>query len=433
LVAGDYGLENLEWNGLSEFLRLADSHDIELRPVSTLDYATLGPDDRLIVIYPTRELPAEQFAEFVVDGGRVLLFDDFGASTQILNRLDVERLPASSIPHNDHHLGRPGLPIFRPVGKHPLLVGVQEVVANHPSALRTSGGPILPFEDPSAGLVYDMRLGRGKVVVVGDASLLINHMLLVGDNRKFLGNALRYLCRDVEGECRPFLLVGDVSLTGEYAAQSDPRQDAAEWTEDALAAINRWVDRLSREVPPENALYYGSILLMIGVVVFVIIVFPWRRRRAVAPDVGPPSEVRPLSEFEWNLLRYRRGRRVNHALPMSILKAEFERLFFREVRGQEPIPQPESPRRAAFLKVCAQRYMDTYRGDLAGGARKRVSREVLALLRLFSGIPPRHRLFLDSEAHFSERELMGAWRRSRGILEVMGVDDEYEQRTRRAG
>ncbi len=433
LQAGDYGLENKEWNGLSDFVRLAASRDIELRPAAGIDYAKLTPQDRLVIVYPTREIEPDTLASFVVDGGKVLLLDDFGASTQLLGRLGIERIPAADVPHETVHMGRPGLPIFRPGGKHPLLDGVHEVVANHPAALRTDGGAILPYDDPSAGLVYDMRLGEGKVVVVADSSVVINHMLQVGDNREFLTNALRYICRDVDGECRPYLLVGDFVLAGRYASQSDPRKDVSDWASDVLGALNDWLDDLADDIPHKNAIYYASLLLMVGLIIFAVTIFPWRKARPVRPAVGPPEAVKPLSEFEWNLLRYERGGfQANHALPMSILKTEFERLFFREVVRGESVPPQDDPRRVAFLKTCAQRYVERYREDLGASGRKGVFKEIHGLLRQFSRIPPRHRLFLDSEAYFSQRELMSTWRKSREILDIMGVGEEYEQRTRRS-
>lgn len=433
LKAGDYGLENDEWNGLADFIRLAKARDFELRPAAGVDYAKLTPKDRLVIVYPTREIDPARLASFVIDGGKVLLLDDFGSSTQLLERLGIERLPADDIRHESVHMGRPGLPIFRPGGKHPLLSGVEEVVANHPAALRTDGGAILPYEDASAGLVYDMRLGEGKVVVVADASVAINHMLQVGDNRAFLTNALRYICKDAGPECRPYLLVGDFVLAGKYTKTGDPRKDVSDWASDALGAINDWLDDLADDIPHKNALYYASILLMLGVVIFAVTIFPWRKAAPVRPAIGPPDEVGPLSEFEWNLLRYERGGfQANHALPMSILKTEFERLFFREIVKGDTVPAAEDPRRVAFLKKCAQRYVEKYREDLGGSGRKSAFKEVHGLLRLFSRIPPRHRLFLDSEAYFSQRELMSTWRRSREILEIMGVGEEYEQRTRRS-
>ncbi len=433
LRAGDYGLENRDWNGLSEFVRMAKSMGYEVEPRSGLDLGALGPEDRVIVIYPTADVDQRQLARFIIDGGRAIVADDFGASEPLLERLGIDRESLAPRHHSRFFLGRPSLPLFKPGGKHPLLDGVDEVVANHPSVLRTEGGAILPFDDGQSGLVYDMRLGRGKAIVMGDASLMINHMIDVRDNRRFLENTLDYLCLRAD-PCRPYLLVGDAALTGTYKPQNSRDDDIDDVLSESFEALNSFFEDMTTYVPHRNAVYYASLLLMVGLVVFMVTVFSWRRVPAVAPDVGPPPHVRSLSEFEWNLLRYDgRGFQANYALPMSILKTEFERLFFARLAGSEEIPPPENARRAAFLRRMAQGYIETYQNDLSGRARARTYKQTHQLLRLFSRIPPRDRLFLDSEAFFSERELMKVYARSRAILDTMGAGEEYERRTRRIG
>ena len=86
----------------------------------------------------------------------------------------------------------------------------------------------------------------------------------------------------------------------------------------------------------------------------------------------------------------------------------------------EAIPAQDDPRREAFLRQMAQRYIERHHGELVGRARTRSYKQTLQLLRLFSRIPPRHRLFLDSEAYFSERELLKVHERSKAILEAIG-------------
>lgn len=433
LSAGDYGLENREWNGLSQFLSLARSQGVKLQPVTELDWSQLGPQDRLIVLYPTGQVDTDEFARFVIDGGRAVLADDFGASGNLLRRLGIERLDASRVQHDSFYLNRPGLPVFQPGGRHPLLQGVQEVVANHPAALVTEGGAVLPFDAGDAGLVYDMRLGRGKAIVLGDASLLINHMIGIKDNRLFLRNTLDYLCVDAD-PCEPYLLVGDARLVGGYQAQNTPQSDLGEWFEEGLDGVNGFLERLADGLPGRTAMYYASLLLLLGTVAFMVTVFPWRKALRVAPQVGPPTHIRPLSEFEWNLLRFERsGFQANYILPLAILRVEFERLFFTSVLGpQVSVPPPGDAQREPFLRRATQSYTD----GLAlpeGKERVKVYRRTHQLLQMFGRIPPRHRLFLDSEVHVTERELARIHRQCMEILESLGVKQEYERRTRNKG
>lgn len=431
LTGGDYGLENRGWNGLSRFTALAKALGYELEPRVGVDYGALGPTDRLIVLYPTRELDERQLSRFVIDGGRVILADDHGQAGPVLERLGISRESLKPSHHSRFLMDRPSLPVFSPGGKHPLLEDVEEVVANHPSVLRTEGGAILPYDDGRSGLVYDMRLGRGKVIVIGDASLMINHMLSVRDNRRFLENALNYLCLRAD-PCKPYLLVGDAELTGRYVSKNSRDDSMSDALSESLTSFNRLLEDLAATVPHREALYYVSLLLMVGLVVFMMTVFSWRRSPDVAPDVGPPPHIRPLSEFEWNLLRFNRGGfQANYALPMSILKTEFERLFYTALGDGEAVPAPDDPMRPAFLKRMAQRYVERHEGSLKGRARARSYKRVLQLLVMFSRIPPRHRLFLDSEAYFNEREMLKIYARSRAILDAMGLGQDYERRTDR--
>ena len=421
LRGGDYALSNRAWNGLSDFVSLAERADAELQPKSGVDFSALGPNDRLMIIYPTKDLDASELARFVVDGGRVVLADDQGSSEPVLERLGIERVALDARGRHEHFfLGRAGLPLLKPGGRHPLLKGVDEVVANHPAALRTDGGAILPFDDGESGLVYDMRLGRGKVVVIGDASLFINHMLDVKDNRRFVKNCLKYLCLGVE-DCRPHLLVGDFVLSGRYESQNEGEEKVGDAIAESMDLVNKFIEEMASYVPARNAVYFASLVLMVGLVIFMITVFTWRRAAVVAPETGPPAHVRPLSEFEWNLLRYERGGfQANQALPMSILKTYFEERFFAAVAQGDRVPGQDESGRGVFLRTLTQRYVERYKSGLKGRARRKCYNETLEVLRLFSRIPPRHRLFLDSEAYFSERDLAKVYTRSQSILDAIG-------------
>jgi hypothetical protein len=432
LMGGDYGLENREWNGLSRFVEVGADQGIELVPASTLDLSTLSPQDRLVLVYPTRELDPDEFARFIVDGGRAILADDFGASSALLARLGIERVGLEGLGQEEFFLGRPGLPVFHPGGRHALLEGVEEVVANHPAALKTEGGAVLPYPTDGYGLAYDMRLGRGKVIVIGDASLLINHMVDLKDNRVFLRNALGYLCEEASEPCRPSLMVGDVELQGSYAPQNSSRAEVDDWLTEVTEKINGWLRRLTSGSPGKHAVFYASLLLLVGSVAFIVTVFPWKRGPRVVPQAGPPDGMKPLSDFEWNLVRYHRtGTHSNYALPLSILRSEFERLFFRELSKGEATPDPEDPIYPAFLRRMAQRYVDEHAKPTQERARAKEVKQVLDLLNTLSRLPPRNRLFLDNERYVAEKDLSRIYRQCRDILDKLGVGKEYERRARR--
>ncbi len=422
--AANYRLSNPEWNGLSDLRALASSEQIKLRPTDALDYGELETRDRLMVIYPQTEIDVGSLSDFVVDGGRLLWVDDFGRSPSLLERLDMTReTPApENLPHERTVEGRPGLPIFEPTGIHPLLEGVSNVVGNHPAVLKHRGGPVVPYQD-RGGLVYDMNLGRGKVIVVGDASLLINHMLQLGDNRQFAQNALTYLCRETEGPCEPRLMIGAFEQTGTYG-EDDASTEPSELEE----AINEAIERAQNRIPSSPLLYYLAILLTVGLGLYLATVFSFRSPRSYSNYVGDTLEgtPSPQSEFEWNLSRFDANRReTNFALPLAILKETFEEIVLRDL----DMWHVDSDKRASVVQI-SNRFADRYLQDVSETRRHELERDFKDVLSTFARIPTRHRVFLDSDAYFSDRDLIQLYQRAMRVLEFMDLEEEYERRTR---
>ena len=251
----DYGLEQADWNGMRDLVDLAESAQIELTLEETLDFDTLDLEEPLLIVYPHQPLRADSLSRYVVEGGRVLLADDFGQSTPLLQRLDVDRLEPlrGTLPHQEFLQQNPALPVFRARGEHALLEGVEVIVANHPAVLFNVGGPVLEY-DEDGGLVYDMNLGQGKVIVLGDSSLLINHMLPVADNAALVRNALDYVCR-AKRPCRLHAYVGDFEQRGAYGERDEIFGDKEEISVQ-VEKLNEYVDTLMRELPAAQLFYY---------------------------------------------------------------------------------------------------------------------------------------------------------------------------------
>ncbi|MFB6371820.1 MAG: DUF4350 domain-containing protein, partial [Bradymonadaceae bacterium] len=322
----DYNVESAQWNGMSGFLELSRTLGHEVSPADEIDYGNLDPSRRLVIVYPNQSLNVDDLAEFVIDGGRVLLADDFGVSNGLLKRLDIERQidRPGGLPHDEFVEGNTALPILRPTGVHPLLEQVSTVVANHPAVLQHAGGPVVPYSQ-TGGLVFDMNLGEGKVIVFADASLLINHMLQVADNRALARNSLRYLCRETDS-CRPTLLVGRFAQTGDYRSSSDSESAVDKFAEN----FNEAVASIQRQIPSSPLLYYLAVILAGGLALYLGTVFSVRpsRRYSEYIDEAVEDVPAPQSEFEWNVSRFGASRReTNFALPLSILKEIFEELF----------------------------------------------------------------------------------------------------------
>ena len=119
----DYDPNGREWNGLERFSLIGDADGISIVPASEIDYAALTPSTPVILIYAKRDLDARNLARYVIDGGRILVADDFGQSDAILRRLEISRLSPgiANLPHDDYYDDNPVMPRFKPRGRHPLL------------------------------------------------------------------------------------------------------------------------------------------------------------------------------------------------------------------------------------------------------------------------------------------------------------------------
>lgn len=419
----DYEAESADWTGLSQFVAIAQVTGARVETATELDYSALDPSQPLVIVYPREPLDVRQLAQYVSDGGRILLADDFGESESLLERLEIQRIVTSpgNLPHTNFANGNRALPVITSRGSHPLLTGVNRVVANHPAVINNAGGPVLRY-DEGGGFVYDMNLGDGKVIVVADASIFINGMINVAENDVFTANVLRYICRDEPG-CRPLLVTKDFAQHGTYDRSLFSLNDT-----ELLEAFNDFIQEVQERLPGADFLYWMSLLLCAGVVVYVVTVFPARRTRAYSRHVTKllESVPPPQSEFDWNVSRFADGgRSMNYALPIAILKESFEELFL-DALGHWPSSAETRP----GIRQLGAQFATTYLADRTEDVRSSIEDDVVALLATFAHIPPRARVFLDNDAHYSEGTLLQYHRRAMTVLTIMGLTDEYERRTR---
>lgn len=426
-VAQDFATESEEWHGLSGFVELFEVQQRELREVERLQWADVRSDDAIVIIYPDEELDVESLASFVVDGGRVMVADDFGASGSFLERLSIERSEPEPVdlPHQDFVDDHLGWPRFDVGGGHPIIEGVDEVVANYPAVLDNVGGPVIGYDD-GGGLVYDMELGDGRAVVVADPGVFINAMMGAADNRRLAFNIAHHLCGDDREDCRIWLLVEDAEFSGAYrTGDGDDPDGIAE----QIADFNEELREAFRELPETRFLYFAAIFVVLGTAVYLATVFPWRRARRLSSYIGRRRRKLsgPLTEFDWNVRRFVEPEgRINHALPMAILKESFEEVFYGafELESGPTSGRPSSG-------VLAKRFEERYLSNEAPKVRRRRRLRLEQLLRELDAVPDRHRVFLESDDYYSARDLEQLHDRVVEVLDWMGLQDDYERRTRR--
>ena len=217
--AGPFEVRDTGWEGCSELFELARTELGEGRAIvlSELDWRLVRPDDALLILHPTRALSSDRLRNFLRDGGRVAIIDDFGAGSRILEHFRIERVPIPSRPLATLRRN-PDLAIAEPVREpleggaeqvHPTVENVERLVTNHPTGLRHSKmGPVLKIrgiDEPDVMLALAGRLDEyplGKLFAMGDPSALINQMLRYPGNRAFATGLVRYLAADLGGDAR---------------------------------------------------------------------------------------------------------------------------------------------------------------------------------------------------------------------------------------
>jgi len=197
--------------------------------------------------------------------------------------------------------------------------------------------------------------------------------------------------------------------------------------DESVGTINRFLSKFMDALPGHELLFYLSLLLGIGMAAYLCTVFPLKRMRAYSAFVDdfyrPIPE--PQSEFDWNLSRFGTpNRRLNYALPLSILKELFEELFLTDLElwPSEPGSRPNIE---AMTDLFDEKHL---RGE-SETERRKARTDLLQLLVELTAIPPRNRVFLDSDAHFGAADLLRLNRRVLETLKRMGLDDEYKRRT----
>ena len=212
LVSGDsFGLTNPSWDGISS---VALSHNAApLYGFGQLRQA--GPDDTLLIIGPSASYTGQDAADvsdFMLDGGRTIVMDDYGTADTLLESLgspiEIRHVPLCQ---DVDYYRSPSLPIVSGIAYHGITDSVNTLALNHPVPLQLSGDARpLAGTSPKAWLDTDDNstidgnetfgsytvmaqadYGKGELIVAGDADLLVNGMLRKGDNGVLLGNIMK--------------------------------------------------------------------------------------------------------------------------------------------------------------------------------------------------------------------------------------------------
>ncbi|MBT9166028.1 MAG: hypothetical protein DDT25_00693 [Chloroflexi bacterium] len=209
----DFMVGNSLWNGLADFTREHTALTID-----SFDQLPKLPQGKALLSIPALPHEEEEIArlrEFVTQGGRLVLMDDFGHGNEVLEYLGIEvKFSGRMLLDPLFSYRNPRLPRITDFSPEIKEAGVESVVLNHATALTGAGaGEVLAWSSEHSFLDLDgdgswgqaepkgplpvaarFRLGQGEVILVSDPSILINSMVRMDDNRAFLG----YLTEGIE-------------------------------------------------------------------------------------------------------------------------------------------------------------------------------------------------------------------------------------------
>jgi uncharacterized protein DUF4350 len=302
-AAAAFDATDTGWEGCSQLWDVAREElgGGRVRVIGSLDYSSLQPSDAVIFLHPLVEVRFHPLAAFLAAGGRAAVIDDYGKAASLLERFHIHRANPPALPAlrlRDNSL----LPIALPApsessadNDHPTLRGVDQVVTNHPTALRLEPGieltPLLVMPargEPEAllavtGVIGDARAcgltpsagphagppeGHcGRLLAMGDPSAFINLMMRYPGNRSFARGVVSYLLEDDTWGRRGgnlYVVSGDFKQSGTYGDPGGLRETLNE----QQAAIADWIQEVRASGLPEPFSIAIAAIAAIGVAIW---------------------------------------------------------------------------------------------------------------------------------------------------------------------
>ncbi len=281
-----------DWEGYSEFVRILRSEVGSQALIVThhLDWSTLTPADALILVYPEHGSDTISAGAFVRSGGRIALLDDFGAGDDLLTSFDIRRVPLPQHPilalrdNPDLAVAEPG------ATEQPLTHGVDRVVTNHASGLSqpllTTVLRVRAVDGADVPLALSLSSGTGRLVALGDPSIMVNSMIRYPGNRQLAKNLAGYLMTGPNSQPangRLFLLIHDFGEVGTFAGTAGPEHELR-------SLLDRVKGSLARDGLPGWVMYWWSFIVAIAVL-FWIIPRTTRTYRGAAPRFTRPTPM----------------------------------------------------------------------------------------------------------------------------------------------
>jgi len=227
----DFSIYNNGWNGCSSLAvrtyeagsfvpnLVLDGGETDVAQRELTSYDVLPSDTSIVIIGPRREFSpgvADHIHNFLMDGGKLILADDFGSGNSLLGELETDSRFSGEPLLDLSFEKKPQFVVAYDISTHNLTEGVDFLMLNHPSTLRpgsdsqvlinSSSASWLDLdddgipgpEDPRGGfpILSIESYGDGELVLLSDPSVLINSMIERMDNDRFAENLLDYISQD---------------------------------------------------------------------------------------------------------------------------------------------------------------------------------------------------------------------------------------------
>ena len=237
------------WNGLGAAFETAEEARVKLRSATTLDWTKERPGNVLVLVATDTAEQVDSLIAFLRDGGAVIYFAEGTATGAFLDAVGLKQVPYSSHGNPRTVEGDPNFPMLPGHPAKTLFFNMSEegspFVSNYPSPLAPTEPGVWKNHlelDGGGGMIFERRVGRGWLMVIGDSSVLIREMQTFHGNKQFLANALRRYC--LKEPCSATLIRPNASFLGNYVSQ---RTFGTRTFESLSTRIQEWVSQVTAE------------------------------------------------------------------------------------------------------------------------------------------------------------------------------------------
>jgi hypothetical protein len=266
-----FELGGTDWEGVTELVRLARAELGAARVVATtqIDFSDVKPEDGLLLLYPERSLDVDELSKFMRAGGRVILLDDFGRGESLLANFGMKRVPSPRHPAESLRKN-PQLALAEPASAHPVVSDVNRVVTNHATGLSHPDlSPVLKIRasegEQDVVVAVAGAVGQGRLLAVGDPSIVMNSMLRYAGNKSFARGLVRYAVdADAWGKRggRLFIASGSFEQKGNFGGE---QHFLSEWLRDARDLL----DQIRKDGLPASLAWVVAVAIGLALVVWV--------------------------------------------------------------------------------------------------------------------------------------------------------------------